>query len=174
MSALIPVLRLIHILGGVYWAGTVFFFTTFLEPSLRSMGPDGGKVMVRLVERGYMKLMPAIAVTTVLSGLWLLWIVSDGFSPGYMGSKMGMAFSSGGALAIVAVVYGVSVLRPAGERIARIAGELSQEPSEASRAALTSEMEKLRRRTTVGARIVFVLIVGAVALMACARYVGAV
>jgi uncharacterized membrane protein len=172
MTALIIVLRLIHILAGVYWAGTIFFFTTFLEPSLRSMGPDGGKVMVRFMERGYMKLMPAVAMTTVLSGIALLWIMSDGFKPAYMGSPMGIALSTGGALAIVSIVYGVSVLRPAGERIGKIAGELPQ-ASEASKAALMSEMEKLRNKTAVGARIVFGMLVVAVALMAGGRYIGA-
>ena len=84
MSPLITVLRLIHILCGVYWAGTVFFFVTFLEPTIRSLGPDGGKVMIRLFERGYLKLLPIFAVVTVLSGLWLLWILSSGFDASYM------------------------------------------------------------------------------------------
>jgi hypothetical protein len=172
MTALMVVLRLIHILAGVYWAGTIFFFTTFLDPALRSMGPDGGKVMVRFMERGYMKLMPIVAMSTVLSGIWMLWIVSGGFDAGYMGSRKGIALSTGGALAIVSVIYGVAVLRPAGERMGQIGGALAQ-PNEPNRPALMAEMENLRAKTALGARIVFALIVLAVALMATAEYLGA-
>lgn len=174
MTALITVLRLIHILGGVYWAGTVFFFTTFLEPSLRSMGPDGGKVMVRFMERGYMKLMPVVAIATTLSGIWLLWIMSDGFSASYMGSPMGIAFSTGGGLALASITYGLGVLRPAGERIVQLARSAQQESNDVTRGVLVAEMDSLRAKTALGARIVFVMLVGAVALMATARYMGAV
>ena len=170
MSHLVATLRLIHIVGGVYWAGTMFFFVTFLEPSLRSLGPDGGKVMIRLFERGYMKVLPIIAVITVLSGLWLLWILSSGFEPSYMGSRMGIGLSSGGILAIIALLIGLIVMRPVGARIWEIARQLPQEPSEATRNALLAEMGKLRVRTVFAGRLIFVLLVGAVALMAVARY----
>jgi uncharacterized membrane protein len=171
MDPLLVVLRLIHILGGVYWAGTMFFFVTFLEPSLRSLGPDGGKVMIRFFERGYLKLLPIVAVLTMLSGLWMLWILSNGFDAGYMGSSLGMAFSTGGALAIVAFIVGMVVMRPAAASIWDIARRLPQEPDESARNALLAEMGKLRARTVFGARVVFGLLVGAVALMAIARYV---
>ena len=91
MHSLAIVLRLIHILGGVYWAGTIFFFVTFLEPSLRALGPDGGKVLIEFFERGHLELLPAVAVVTMLSGSWLLWIVSAGFDSAWMGSRVGMA-----------------------------------------------------------------------------------
>ena len=170
MNSLVATLRLIHILGGVYWAGTMFFFVTFLEPSLRSLGPDGGKVMIRLFERGYMKVLPIVAILTVLSGLWLLWILSAGFQPSYMGSPLGIGLSSGGTLAIIALLIGLIVMRPVGARIWEIARQLPQETSEATRNALLAEMGKLRERTVFAGRLIFGLLVGAVALMALARY----
>ena len=173
MSPLLVVLRLTHILSGVYWAGTMFFFVTFLESSLRSLGPDGGKVMIRFFERGYLKLLPIVAVVTMLSGLWLLWILSDGFNAAYMSSTLGMALSTGAALAIVAFIVGMVVMRPAASSIWDIARKMPQEPNEAARNALMAEMGRLRARTVLGARVVFGLLVGAVALMAVARYVGA-
>jgi uncharacterized membrane protein len=170
MNSLAVTLRLIHILGGVYWAGTIFFFVTFVEPSLRSLGPDGGKVMIRFFERGYLKLLPAVAIVTILSGLWLLSIVSGGFEPGYMGSTIGMALSTGGALAILAFIVGIAVMRPAAVRIWVIARALPQEMNDNSRAVLVAEMGKLRARSVTSARIVFSLLVASVALMAVARY----
>ena len=171
MSALLTVLRLIHILCGVYWAGTVFFFVTFLEPTIQSLGPDGGKVMLKMIERGYMKLMPIIAILTVLSGVWMLWILSNGFSSSYMGSPIGMSLSTGGLFAIVAIVVGITVMRPAGERIFAIAKQLPEARDESAKQALMAEMGKLRARNGLVGRIVFTLLVGAVALMAVARYI---
>ena len=171
MNPLLVVLRLTHILGGVYWAGTMFFFVTFLEPSLRSLGPDGGKVMIRFFERGYLKLLPIVAVVTMLSGLWMLWILSSGFDAAYLGSPLGMALSTGGTLAIVGFIVGMVVMRPAAAGIWDIARKLPQEPNEAARNALMAEMGKLRARSVLAARVVFALLIGAVALMAVARYV---
>jgi len=171
MNSLVTGLRLVHILSGVYWAGTMFFFVSFLEPSLRSLGPDGGKVMIRMFERGYLKLLPVAAILTMLSGLWLLWILSDGFDAAYMGSRIGMALSTGGALAILAFVFGMLVMRPAAARIWEIARRLPQEADESARNNLMAEMGTLRARSVFGARVVFALLVGAVALMAVARYV---
>lgn len=170
MNPLVAVLRLIHILGGVYWAGTIFFFVTFLEPSLRSLGPDGGKVMVRFFERGYLKLLPSVAVVTILSGLWLLWIVSGGADPAWMGSRSGIALSTGGTFAIIGFVLGMVIMRPAAARIWAIAQRLPQEGDEGAKNALMTEMGHLRARAQLGARLVFAMLVAAVGLMAIARY----
>ena len=169
MNVLVIVLRLIHILCGVYWAGTMFFFVTFLEPSLRSLGPDGGKVMIRMFERGYMKLIPIVATLTILSGVWLLWILSGGFDPAYMGSPIGIGLSTGGLFAIVAWLIGLVFIRPAGGRIWEIAKAMPQ-ADEATRAALMAEMGQVRAKTVGAGRLVFGLLVGSVVLMAIARY----
>jgi hypothetical protein len=171
MQPLVTVLRLVHIFSGVYWAGSIFFFVTFLEPSLRSLGPDGGKVMIRFFERGYLKLIPVVAILTILSGIWLLWILSSGFSPDYMGSSIGMSLSTGGALAIIALLVGLTVMRPAADRIWAIARRMPTETDESVKKGLMAEMDRLRARTVVSARVVFALLIGAVAMMAVARYV---
>jgi hypothetical protein len=171
MHPVTTVLRLVHIGSGVYWAGSIFFFVTFLEPSLRSLGPDGGKVMIRLFERGFLKLIPIVAILTVLSGLWLLWILSSGFKAEYMGSSVGRSLSSGGALAIIALLVGLTVMRPAASGIWAIAKRMPTETDEAVKKGLMAEMDRLRARNLVAARVVFALLIGAVAMMAVARYV---
>jgi hypothetical protein len=148
----------------------MFFFVTFLEPSLRSLGPDGGKVMIRFFERGYLKLLPSVAVVTILSGLWLLWIVSGGFDAAWMGSGSGIALSTGGVIAIIGFALGMAIMRPAAARIWDIARRLPQETDEAAKNALMAEMGRLRSRSQLGARLVFSMLVVAVGLMATARY----
>ena len=170
MDGLSVSLRLIHILCGVYWAGTIFFFSTYLEPTVRNLGPDGGKVMVKLFERGYLTVLPIVAALTLVSGFWLLWIVSAGFDSAWMGSVMGVALSTGGVVATIAFLFGVAVMRPAALRIWAIARQLPGVTDEATRNARMAEMQQLRVRTGFAARIVFALLLVAVALMASARY----
>lgn len=170
MDPLLLTLRLLHILAGVYWAGTIFFFATFLEPSLRDLGPDGGKVMIRFFERGYLTFLPVTAFIAVASGAWLLWITSGGFDPGWMGSAVGITLSTGGLTAIIAFVVGLGVMRPTAMRIWDLSRQVSQAKDEAARAALMAQMGPLRVRTGVAARIIFGLLLISVALMAVGRY----
>jgi len=171
MHPLVTVLRLVHIGSGVYWAGSIFLFVTFLEPSLRSLGPEGGKVMIRFFERGFLKLIPSVAIVTVLSGLWLLWILSSGFSAGYMRTSIGRGLAAGGAFAIVALAVGFAVMRPAASGIWAIARRMPSETDEAVKKGLMAEMDRLRARNLLAARAVFALLIGAVAMMAVARYI---
>lgn len=170
MDPLITALRLVHIGGGVYWAGTIFFFVTIFQPAVQDMGPDGGKVMMKLFERGYLTVLPVIATLTIVSGFWLLWLLSAGFNATYMGSRLGIALSTGGLLATVAWIAGILVMRPAARRIWDIARELPTITDEKTRADRLAQMGHLRTRTSTSGQIIFGLLVGAVALMAIARY----
>lgn len=170
MPTMTVVLRVIHILSGVYWAGSVFLFSTILQPAVQDLGPDGGKVMVKLFERGYLTILPIAAVLTVGSGVWLLWIASSGFTPEWMGSTTGIVLSTGGTLAIAALAVGLGVMRPSGMRLWAIARELPTITDEGTRNARMAEMQARRIRLGVAGRIVFFLLIAAVLAMASARY----
>ena len=70
--------RLVHIVVGVFWAGTVIFNAWLLAPALRDIGPDAGKVMGALARRGMLVILPVTGILTILSGLWLYWHASVG------------------------------------------------------------------------------------------------
>ena len=44
---IILLLRVLHIVGGVFWVGTAVFIAAFLGPSLRAAGPAGGWLLAR-------------------------------------------------------------------------------------------------------------------------------
>ena len=44
-------MRLVHIVGGVFWAGTAMFTVVFLIPAVRALGPAGGPVMQEIAEK---------------------------------------------------------------------------------------------------------------------------
>jgi uncharacterized membrane protein len=163
MQLLMVVLRLIHVVGGVIWVGALVFIATLLGPSVRDAGPEGGKVMAQLQRRHLLEIIPAIAVLTIVSGVWLYWRFTSGFDPAISRSHAAMTYGVGGVLAIIALGMGLGILRPAMQR----AGALAQQadPQQAA------ELQRLRQRGAKTGQVIAVLLVLAAACMAVARYI---
>ena len=170
MSLLVITLRLVHVVLGVFWAGTLIFFALFLGPSVRDAGPDGAKVMAGLLRRRFLEVMPAVALLTILSGLWLYWRTSAGLTSVWVTSPAGLAFGLGGVLSVVAFVIGVGIMRPATLRAGALARELATAPEGPERTARAATVQQLRRRGMIAGRAVAVLLALVTALMAVARY----
>ena len=171
MSYEIIALRFVHVVGGIFWVGSALLMTFFIAPSLGGLGPAAGALMAGLRQRGLMTWLPVVALLTILSGLRLIWIVSDGFDGPYMTTAMGHTFAGSGALAIVAFLVGILVARPAAARMGEIGAQMAAAP-EAQRAALAEEMERLRRRSATTTMVNTILLLVAAAGMAVARYLG--
>jgi uncharacterized membrane protein len=163
-------LRLIHIAGGVFWAGTMLFAAVFLEPSVREAGPDGAKVMLGLMRRKYMVVMPVVAALTILAGVGLLEQVSGGFHPDWMSSPTGIPLSLGAAIAVLAFLIGIFFVRPAAMRLAVLMPQMMQSPEGQAREALMAEAQALRTRLRRGGRVVAALLGVTTITMAVARY----
>src|SRR5215216_3416309 len=107
---MIIILRLLHILGGVFWAGTAIFTAVFLIPSIRALGPGGGPVMQQIAQVRKLPLyFMGSGVITVLSGIGLYWRASGGFSNAWMRSGPGTTFGVGAVFALVAMFIGIFV-----------------------------------------------------------------
>ena len=73
----IIVLRLIHIIVGVFWVGSLIFVAAFLLPAVRASGPAGGAVMGQLMQNLKLhRYMVASTWLTILSGVGLAWLVA--------------------------------------------------------------------------------------------------
>lgn len=172
MTAELIALRLIHILGGIFWLGSGLFTTFFLIPALGKIGPAGaGPVMGALQQRRLFTILPVVAVLTILSGVRLLQIVSAGFAPAYMASRPGQTFLWSGVAAIAAFLVSLIVARPAAARAGELGASMANAPAE-QRAALGEEIDRLRRRSGRSSVAAMVLLIGAAAGMAVARYLG--
>jgi hypothetical protein len=170
MSLLVVTLRLLHIVLGAFWAGTLIFFALFLVPSVRDAGPDGAKVMAALLRRRFLDVMPMVAALTILSGIWLYWRLSGGFTNAWVTSPSGLALGIGGVLAIVAFVVGVGIMRPASLRAAALAKQAATSPEGPERSAQLEIVQQLRSRGVKAGRVVAALLALVTALMAVARY----
>jgi len=170
MDFYVVVLRLLHIVFGVLWVGFACFVPFILMPSLMDTGPAAGPVMGAIQRRGLPKIMSAFAGITILAGFLLLWRVSGGFKPEYMGSHVGIGLSTGALAALIAFAIGMVMVRPAMTRAATLSESLGSATSDADRAAIMATVGALRARGAAGARWVAWLLLVAVAAMAAARY----
>jgi uncharacterized membrane protein len=170
MMAEILVLRLVHVLGGIFWVGAMLYNAFFLMPAMVQAGAAAGPVMAGLQQRKLFTWMPVVAILTMLAGIRLMMIGSQGFDGTYFATPMGRTYLGGGVLAILGFVVGLTVARPAMMR----AGELSQamaSADEAGRAAMQAELATLRKRGATASTVVTWMLIAAAAAMAVARYV---
>ena len=144
---MVIVLRIVHILGGVFWVGSVVFASILLTPALKAAG-----------------------LATMGAGIWLL-LIDSAMQPGvWMQSGTGMTFSIGGALAILAFLVGMAVNMPTSKRLAALGSAAAARggpptPEEGA------ELQRLQGRMATANQIVMVLLLLATAAMAVARYI---
>ena len=166
------VFRLIHILAGVAWAGGVFLFVVFIQPSAAAVGPAAGPMMGQLL--GARKLVDwflRIAAVTIVAGLILyVKIVSDFGSLGdLLSTGYGVALTVGMLTAIAAAFFGMFVTRPNVRRLLGIQHSIADSgvPPTPEQGA---EIAQIQRTLKIYARVSLALLVVTVAAMATARY----
>jgi uncharacterized membrane protein len=163
-------LRVIHVLGGIFWVGSALFTTFFLVPALATSGVNGGQVFAALQKRRLPRVLPLVAILTIASGLRLMSLASGGSMAAYLTTPSGRTFAASGAAAIVAFVLSLLISRPAAVRSATLGASLASATAE-QRAVITLELAQLRRRgAAASAGAVALLVLGA-AGMSVARYI---
>jgi hypothetical protein len=170
MDWYVIILRVFHIAAGIFWVGAAFVFFLFIQPSAKELGPEGQRFMGHL---GTRKKLPAIilvsAILTVLAGILLYIRVSDGFSPGWITSGPGVGFTIGGVAAIITVLLGLTVTKPAADRMGTLGQEIATSGGQPTPEQV-AEMQQLQGRLMLIGRVSMVLLVIAVVTMATARY----
>lgn len=172
MDWLVISLRVVHVLGGVMWAGAAIFMALWFEPSVREAGPAGAPVMAGLEKHRYFIIMPIIAVLTLLSGGALFWKSSAHLNPAWMGSPVGIAYSLGGTAAVIAWIIGMAIMRPTSLKLGALGRLAATADTPDARMASMHAMEPLRRRIKLSVRWVGALVAVATITMAVARYLG--
>lgn len=168
MNSTLLILRLIHVLGGVFWVGSMLFIVFFLMPTLAQIGPAAGQVMAGLQKRRQLTILPGAGLLTILSGLWLMWISSDGFAVAYFASPHGLIMTMGAGVTVLALILGFFIVRPATIRATRLVQEImATGPTPEKR----ETMLNLRDKTARFNLLVSLLLIVAATTMALARYV---
>src|SRR5262245_1591984 len=148
------VVRVLHVVCGAIWVGSVLFISWFLFPALQDAGPAGGKVIAGVQKRGWIVVAPVIATLTILSGFWL-------YRP-YManpGSHASMVFGAGGILGTISFLIGVAFISPTMARANLLTQSAMEKPDGPERAAVLARAQKLRLRSAAATRLVSILLV---------------
>jgi len=162
-------LRLLHILSGAFWFGALMFSVRLLMPSLRAVGPAAGPVMAQLNQRGMTIAFMGAAIVNLVSGIWLMYLVSGGAVGEWMKTGMGRTIGAGAVCSILAMIVGMIVNPPAVKRmgeIAAAAGKRGGPPSPEEAA----EILRLQKRMASANLFVAILLTLAISAMAVARY----
>jgi len=156
-------LRIVHLVGGVFWVGAVFFIAYFLQPTLKQAGPAAaGPIMMGLNQRKLFTIIPLVAVISILAGARMMQIVSGGFFTDYFWSSAGRWYAGSSVPALIGFLVGVFIGRPAMLKGLKLAAEDGEKHKDAIAA--------LQLRSTLAMRLAASMLALSLVGMAIARY----
>lgn len=166
MDVVAVVLRIVHIVSGVFWVGGAALFFFYVEPTINKLGPDAEKFVYEMVNRRRVPIyFMTLSTLTVLTGVILYWRDFGGIST----SPMGLALGFGGLAALVAWLGGNLLIPKTLGQLSGIATEIKQAGGPPS-GELVSRMHATQERLRVIGLVDVALLIFAVAAMASARY----
>ena len=96
MNTLILVLRLLHIVSGAFWVGSVIFAVLFVEPTAKAFGAVGERFLAHALFRtGLVPILVGAATLAIGAGATLYWIDSSGLRLEWITSHTGLGFTAG-------------------------------------------------------------------------------
>ena len=166
MNYLVIVLRLIHILSGVFWVGSSIIFGFFIGPAVQATGEAGQKFMAQLVTKARITQRIVIsAVLTVLAGGWLYWIDSDGLTSAWKNSGPGVGFGIGALFALIGLVFGI-MIGVNTEALVKVGSQVQGKPTPEQ----MNKIQTAQKRLGIVGPITTIALILALACMATARY----
>ena len=161
------ILRLLHIVFGVFWAGSAIFFALILQPRLARLGPSIQlPVMAALLPVQGPALIGS-AVITIVAGITLALRLRWGNLDAFYNTGWGIAIMIGFVTAIGAISAGITLTVLAHRMVALGKSIQGREPT----AEEGSELQRLSTRLPRLGRSTAFLVIFAIGAMASARFV---
>lgn len=168
MSLLFAILRVLHIVSGVLWAGGALVLYFFIAPTIGATGDSGKQFAAHLMGKTrFSAFMMSVGGTTVLAGTILYGIDSDWFQSAWMKTATGAGFGIGAAFGILAFIFG-AMLGNTNKALAALGAQIQGKPT----AEQMSAMQALLKRQVTTGRWNAVCIIIATFFMASARLFG--
>jgi len=166
MNILIIVLRILHIIFGVFWAGAGLIMYFFVGPTLGATAEVGQKFAQHLMTRTrFTATITISAILTVLAGVILYWLDSGGLSSPWMHSGAGLGFGIGAGFGLLGFVFGIMVGN-SNSALAKLGTQIQGKPTPEQIAQITA----LRKRLGVVSPLNAYSLLIAMFFMAIARY----
>jgi uncharacterized membrane protein len=165
---LFVVLRFLHIIAGILWAGGALALTFFVAPTMSATGDAGKQFAGHLIGKTrFSTYMMVTGLTTVVAGSILYGIDSNWFSSGWMKTPTGIGFGIGAFAGILAFIFGV-MLGNTNSALAALGAQIQGKPSPEQMTALQALLS--RQKMVTQGNMVFMLI--SISMMALARMLG--
>ena len=124
MDIFLLVLRLVHILAGVFWVGGALIMGFFIGPSIGATAQAGKQFAGHLMLRTRLvTAMTNAAILTVLAGGILYWRDSQGLTSMWMHAGSGIGYAIGGVAGLIGSIFGIAFGR-FNRRMALIGAEI--------------------------------------------------
>ena len=165
MIYLIWLLRIIHIVAGVFWVGGTLIMTFFIGPTIGATGEAGQKFVGHLMnDLKFSNRMSAAAGSTILAGL-ILFGLDARAGANWLRSGFATGLSIGAAFAVVGFISGLMIGRTTKE-MAQLGTQMQGKPTPDQ----LTQMQAIRKRQATFSTISATTLVLAVVFMAIARY----
>ncbi len=167
MDIFLLVLRLVHILAGVFWVGGALIMGFFIGPSIGATAQAGKQFAGHLMLRTRLvTAMTNAAILTVLAGGILYWRDSQGLTSMWMHAGSGIGYAIGGVAGLIGSIFGIAFGR-FNRRMALIGAEIKGgEPTPEQLALLQDIQKKIKMVSPIHLGSIML----ALLLMAIARY----
>jgi hypothetical protein len=168
MIYLIWLLRIIHIVSGVFWVGGVLIMTFFVAPTV-SANPEAGQKFVGYLMNNlkFSARMSAAAGSTILAGFFLFALDARA-GASWVRSSFATGLSIGAGFALIGFVFGI-LLGRATKSMAQLGAQMQGKPSPAQ----LTQMQMVQKQQVTYSRLSAAALVIAVIFMAISRYLGA-
>lgn len=129
MNYLTLALRLIHIVGGVFWVGAGLLINFFVGPTMRATGDAGRQFGGHLMAKTRAVTVMNISVySTVIAGVWLYGIDSQWFTSAWMHSGSGIGFTVGAIFGLVGFITGL-INGQNNQKMAKLGAQIEGKPT---------------------------------------------
>ena len=162
MNASTLVLRLIHIVAGVFWVGAAWMLTLYIAPSVAAVG-DAGQQFIRQMmgKTNFQKIMTTSSLSTVIAGT-ILYVRNP---PTWFSSNAGIGFGIGAFFALIGLVFGF-LIGKTNMAMMQIGSQIKGQPTPDQ----IAQIQDLQKRQRTFSTINIYALLAAVVFMAISRY----
>lgn len=169
MNLLLIVLRILHIVSGILWAGGAIHYFMFIEPSVKATAPESQKFMGYLMaQKKWAKFMSSMSLIAILAGGALYYRLGS-VDWGWIATGPGIGFTIGALAGVMVYSIGAFMIAPRIGRLGAIAQAVQTNGGTTS-AEHAAQLNKIQKEMDILGKFDFALISIAVLTMSTARY----
>ena len=165
MIYLIWLLRIIHIVGGVFWVGGTLMMTFFVAPTVGAIGEPGQRFVGHLMNNLKFSNRMSIAAGSAMLAGFILYALDARAGSAWLRSSFAIGLGIGAIFALIGFVFGIMIGRTT-KAMAQFGAQLQGKPSPEQ----MTQLQTLQQRQATYSRAAAAMLVFATIFMAIARY----